>query len=65
MTAEKPQSGGVEQQPWDEEQQVEVEVHRIHALIPAGHIVATVWEGLVLPKAWSCVQSHLNVLTLP
>lgn len=39
--AEDPQSGGVEQQPRDEEQEVEVGVHLVHALVPLGHIVAT------------------------
>lgn len=41
VSAEHPESGGVEQQPGDEEQQVEVAVHFIHALIPAGHVVST------------------------
>lgn len=41
MSEEDPESSGVEQQPGDEEQQVEVGVHRIHALLPAAHIVTT------------------------
>lgn len=41
VSAEDPESSGVEQQPGDEEQQVEVGVHLLHALIPAGHVVST------------------------
>ncbi len=41
VSAEDPESGGVEQQPGDEEQQVEVGVHLIHVLVPAGQVVAT------------------------
>ncbi len=41
MPAEDPESSGVEQQPGDEEQEVEVGVHFLHALFPAAHIVAT------------------------
>lgn len=37
--AEDPEGSGVEQQPRDEEQQVEVGVHLLHALFPAGHVV--------------------------
>lgn len=41
VSAEDPESDGVEQQAGDEEQQVEVGVHLIHALLPAGHVVST------------------------
>lgn len=41
MSAEDPESSGVEEQTWDEEEQVEVRVHLVHALLPAGHVVAT------------------------
>ena len=39
MSAEDPESSGVEQQARDEEQQVEIGVHRLHALFPEGHVV--------------------------
>lgn len=41
MSAEDPEGRGVEQQPGDEEQQVEVGVHLVHALLPTAHVAAT------------------------
>lgn len=41
ISAEDPEGSGVEQQSWDEEQQVEVGVHCLHVFVIAGQIVAT------------------------
>lgn len=37
--AEDPESGGVEEEARDEEQQVEVGVHLVHRLLPAGQVM--------------------------
>lgn len=59
MSAEDPESSGIEQQPGDEEQQVEIGVHLVHALLPVGHIVVTLCGGDVqgLPQSRR-IQSH-------
>lgn len=44
MSAEDPKSSGIEQQAGDEEQQVEVGVHRLHVMFPARHIMVA-WRG--------------------
>lgn len=41
MSAEHPESHGIEQQPREEEHKIEAGVHLVHTLLPAGHIVAT------------------------
>lgn len=56
--AEHPDSGGVEQQPGDEEQQVEVGVHLVHVLVPALHVIATSWGGV--DHVSRHVESRLN-----
>lgn len=38
VSAEDPERRGVQQQPRDEEQQVEVGVHLIHLLFPVAHV---------------------------
>lgn len=41
VSAEHPERRGVEQEPRDEEQQIEIGVHLLHTLFPVGQVVAT------------------------
>lgn len=67
VSAEHPERRGVEQEPWDEDQQIEIGVHLLNTLFPVGQVVAT-WRGgvghrprpLVIPN-----YSHLDELRYP
>lgn len=40
VSAEDPEGSGVEQKPGDEDQKIEISVHDLNILFPAGHVVA-------------------------
>ena len=45
MPAKDPKCDGVQQEPGDEEEQVEVGVQRVHLLLPAGHVIGFTFGG--------------------
>lgn len=58
VSAKDPQSHGVEEQPRDEEQKVEVCVQLVYELFPFSHIVATWWVLLGRGPWLGCIERH-------
>lgn len=57
VSAKDPESSGIEQQPRDKQQQVEVGVHCIYVFFPDGKIVITGVDQGPVPRH-RCIDSH-------